>query len=307
MSDVVVDAPVVDTPAIHEAQRARDDLGRFAPSEVRAVEDDQRIEAAPPVEQAEAAPEAEPQEAAPVLDELEEVEWDGRKYSIPKPLKGGLMMQADYTRKTQEVAEQRRAIERQAQEFQQRAQASEQEIQAQGMLHFIDNEIKQLSAVNWDQFVNENPIEANKQWMRFQGLKDQRATIANDLSQRQSERQQEAERTTRQRLQATQDHAMKIPGWSPEMDLRIIEFAKSKGASEQEIANAMSPYVYDILRLAEIGEQTLKRTASAKPHPAAAAKPTSTVGGRANPGAGKSLADMDMDEYVAARQKMSAA
>jgi hypothetical protein len=40
----------------------------------------------------------------------EEIEHEGRKYLVPKALKPLLLMQADYTRKTQEVAEQRRAV-----------------------------------------------------------------------------------------------------------------------------------------------------------------------------------------------------
>ena len=42
-------------------------------------------------------------------DDSEEVEHEGQKYRIPKALKSALMMNADYTRKTQEVAEQRPA------------------------------------------------------------------------------------------------------------------------------------------------------------------------------------------------------
>jgi hypothetical protein len=308
MTDLVETAVVVDTPEVREAQQqseqqARDDRGRFAASEVRAVEDDPapvETPAEPLVEQL-AAPE-------PPAEEFEEVEWDGKKYTVPKPLKGGLMMQADYTRKTQEIAEQRKAIQQRAQEIEKAAQASQEEMQAQVALHSIDNEIKRYNAVDWDQFVTENPIEANKQWMRFQSLKDQRNDIAGEVTKRQSERAAAAERDIRQRLTAAQEHAMKLPGWSPEMDLRIIEYAKSRGASEQEIANAMSPAVYEILLDAELGAQVRKQrqTASAKPS-AAVAKPTSTVGGRANPSAGKSLADMDMDDYVAARRKQMTA
>lgn len=44
-------------------------------------------------------------------DELEEVEFGGRTYQAPKGLKPALMMQADYTRKTQELAEARRMLQ----------------------------------------------------------------------------------------------------------------------------------------------------------------------------------------------------
>ena len=70
-----------------------------------------------------------------------------------------------------------------------------------------------------------------------------------------------------------------------------------------EIATAMNPMVYELLRLAEIGDQTLKKRQTASVKPAVTVKPTSTIGGRANPSAGKSPADMSMEEYVAWRTK----
>lgn len=47
-------------------------------------------------------------------DESEEIEHDGQKYRVPKAVKPLLMMQQDYTRKTQEVADLRRQHEEQA-------------------------------------------------------------------------------------------------------------------------------------------------------------------------------------------------
>ena len=40
----------------------------------------------------------------------EEVEYEGKTYKVPKELKGALMKNADYTQKTQEVAEQRKSV-----------------------------------------------------------------------------------------------------------------------------------------------------------------------------------------------------
>ena len=43
--------------------------------------------------------------------QFEEIEQDGKKYAVPKELKDSFLRHADYTKKTQEIAEQRRAIE----------------------------------------------------------------------------------------------------------------------------------------------------------------------------------------------------
>lgn len=47
-------------------------------------------------------------------DDLEEVEHDGQKYRVPKAVRPLLMLQADYTKKTQDLAAQRRTVEEQA-------------------------------------------------------------------------------------------------------------------------------------------------------------------------------------------------
>src|SRR5438093_10948162 len=50
-------------------------------------------------------------EEEPDEERFEEIERNGKKATIPAWLKPELMMQADYTRKTQELAEARRAFE----------------------------------------------------------------------------------------------------------------------------------------------------------------------------------------------------
>jgi hypothetical protein len=115
VTDVITEAPVADPPEIHESNRARDEQGRFSKAAEPAVEVQP---------EAEAAPEQQPEPAAP-LDDFEEIEYgEGQKYAVPKALKGAFLMQADYTRKTQELAEQRRTFAREQQEAAERARIS---------------------------------------------------------------------------------------------------------------------------------------------------------------------------------------
>ena len=64
-------------------------------------------------------------EPAPVDEDAEEAEYDGKKFTGPKGIKEAILRQADYTRKTQEVAEQRKQVEAQAAQVQQFAQLTE--------------------------------------------------------------------------------------------------------------------------------------------------------------------------------------
>ena len=57
-----------------------------------------------------------------VDDDSEEVEHDGHKYRVPKALKPALMMHSDYTKKTQDLAEERKALQAGEQTLKQHAE-----------------------------------------------------------------------------------------------------------------------------------------------------------------------------------------
>jgi hypothetical protein len=291
MSDVVHNAPVVAAPENHSASEAQEVEQTVNVDEVEAAEASEA--------EAQAQPEQGQDEGQP--DELDEIELEGKKYQIPKPLKSGFMMQADYTRKTQEVASQKQAIEQERQRLTALQQADHEETQGRAVLVAIDASINELNGTNWDQRMADDPIGAQQQFMRLTQLKEQRAQVEQALQQRQSVRTQAMQQDLLSRVQQTQEYAQKnIKGWSPETDKQIVEFARTKGVTEAELQSVISPKVYDILHLARIGEQTLAKQTAA-PKLQAKVQPTKTVGGKSNPSAGKSLADMSMEEYAAHR------
>ncbi|MDW6020245.1 hypothetical protein SAZ10_00550 [Mesorhizobium sp. BAC0120] len=246
----------------------------------------------------------EPREDGPQEEiELDTIELDGKAYQIPKALKPGFMMQADYTRKTQEVARARRELEHFRENLTQHAQAADEEMTQRAALVALDAQLQQFAKLNWDQLSAEDPLAANREFMRFQALEKVKDQIGRDLAQKSVLRSQAAQHEIVSRFEQTQDYASKnIKGWSPELDREIIDWAMSKGATEQNILSAMSPMVYEMLYLARIGDQALKKQPAA-PNNSARARPTSTVGGKSNPSAGKSLSEMSMDEYVEYRRR----
>lgn len=237
-------------------------------------------------------------------DDFEELEWDGKKFVAPKSLKDGILRQADYTRKTQEVAETRKALEIREQQIAQQAAASEEELNARVNLMGIDAQIKQYAEVNWDALEQEDPIGAQQHWRRFTALKEQRNEAYNDYAQKQAARTQFTQQDIAKRIEETRTFARSIPGWTPEMDSKVIDFAKSKGVSDHQLAGVINPKVYEILNLARLGEQLLTKQQTAAPKAADAPQlqPLTVVGARANPTARKSLSDMSMEEYAAARK-----
>jgi len=236
-------------------------------------------------------------------EDLEEFDWNGKKIKGPKGLKDGVLMHGDYTRKTQEVAATRKELEERAQQLNQQFQASNEELTARGHLFVLKSQMAEYANVNWNQLSAEDPIGAQQHWMRYQTMKDQAASIESDLSERQNQRSLQAQQDTARRFEQTQEWAKKnLKGWTPETDSQVVEWAKSKGATNQNLLDAMSPMVYEMLYLARLGEQALTKKPAA-PKPAPLVEPLKVVAAKANPPARKSLADMDMDEYVAARRK----
>ncbi len=105
--------------------------------------------------------------------EYDEIEWEGKKYSIPKELKYGFMMNADYTRKTQEVAEQRKSVEAQKEQAAALYQASQDYIEAKAAVKMIEGQLQQYQNLNWTQLEQEDPMAAMSHWRQFQTLKEQ--------------------------------------------------------------------------------------------------------------------------------------
>ena len=54
--------------------------------------------------------EGNPDEESEPEDDTEEVDYEGKKYRVPKDIKDALLRQSDYTRKTQELAEHRNQV-----------------------------------------------------------------------------------------------------------------------------------------------------------------------------------------------------
>jgi hypothetical protein len=91
-------------------------------------------------------------------EDLDELDYDGEKYRIPKKLKPGFMMQADYTRKTQEVAQTRQELEAQKQRIAEQAKAVEEINEDTERLALAKHNLKQFEALDWNKLEAEDPF-----------------------------------------------------------------------------------------------------------------------------------------------------
>jgi hypothetical protein len=224
-------------------------------------------------------------EQQPVEPELVDVEYEGKVHKLPPELKDALLRTADYTRKTQEVAEQRKAIEAQKAEVDKAYQTSQEVIEARAIIHNVDSQLKQYENVNWQQLENEDPMAAMSHWRQFQQLKEQRGQVAQYLDKTQADMSEQLAQETDKRLRETRAFAEKeIPGWTPDVDVKIVSFAeKDLGFTREQLRTSLSPAVYKTLHLAMIGAEAIKRTTTPPKQQQQAPQPLTKVTARANP------------------------
>lgn len=204
------------------------------------------------IEGEDAPVEAEPTEAPG--EELVDVEFEGKTHKVPAELKDALLRQADYTRKTQEVAEQRKQLEAHQAFIQQQAQFQQQYSNDIAQLKAIDNQLQSYQQIDWASALDQDPITANKAYIQFQQLQQTRNAMANALGQKQSEFMQAEQQQTTQAIQATRQAVEKLPGWTPQVDVELDKYTSSLPSYvRQEIAK--SPAIYEIVMKAWKYEQ----------------------------------------------------
>lgn len=281
-------------------------MEEFATNPVAEGESAQGAEVAPEAEeQTEGEVEGSEAEEDPEQpeDDTEEVEFDGQTYRIPKALKDSFLRQADYTRKTQEVAEQRRALEQQQQQLAQQVQAHQEHIKEVARLYALDEQLEQFSRVNWQQLNEQDPSQAQALWFQYQQLKDNRSALAGQLQQKEQQRAIEAQQAAAKRLEEAQAVLKRdIPGWGPELANKVKDYALSQGLTEQELSGVTDPKFVKILHDAYVGRQLREKQRAPRPQPQ---NPVPQVGAsRAN--AAKDPRRMSTAEWMEWRNKQVA-
>lgn len=235
----------------------------------------------------------------PAGPEFVEVEINGKKYAVPPDLKDGYMMQADYTKKTQEVAEMRKSAEARAAEAETAYSVSQEVLEARVHLMNFDARLKQFENVNWQEMEAQDPVGAMSAWREFQQLREARSNLGTKLDQHQRQVSEKAEQETASRLRETREFAEKnIAGWTPELDVKIANFAGAElGFAPDALRGALTPQIYKTLHLAMLGHQLLTKTQTT-PKPQAQIQPLRTVSAHSSPTTTKDPAEMSMDEYA---------
>ena len=264
-----------------------------------------------------ASPEAQPEALAPEQPEsegdeeegqieTEEVEFNGKVYAVPKELAPNLMMQSDYTRKTQEVAELRKETEAERASWRQQAQIREALFEERAELHQIDKRLNAYRNTNWQQWQVQDPNGYQAAMAEYTQLRDYKEGLNGRIQGREAELASQFEQSTVARLNKAVEALSKPDpklGWDGKFDTpkreQLASFGKELGFSEEELAGTDHPLMIKTLQLAKIGYEALKKqqTAPARtPAEPAAKVPTSRASSPIN------AKTASMDAYAAARR-----
>lgn len=189
-------------------------------------------------------PESPEQQAEPdeVEEELDGIKLRGKKDALEK-LKAERLMQADYTRKTQEVAEQRRAIEQQRTQFEEAAKAHQEHIREVARLVAVDERLQQFQQVNWQQLNTQDPVRAQALLIEFNQLQAARGQLAETLAQKDQQRRLEAERTSATRANEAEEVVKReVKDWGPEKLAKFVDAAQKAGMPGEKLRQALIQY-----------------------------------------------------------------
>ena len=213
-------------------------------------------------------------------DDTEEVEHDGAKYKVPKALKPLLMFQQDYTRKTMEVAEERRAVAEAKATLEQAQSMTTAEIRAVASLEALGSQLAEFNNVNWAQLDATDPDVQQARWRYDQLQRDyqgQQQSLTQHFNAKTAQTQQESAKRGEELERTLQ---REIKDWSPAKRDELTTFATSQGYTPEVIAQAEAAD-FKMLNLARIGAQFIERQkAAAKLKAATTAQPAAEIKGR---------------------------
>ncbi len=226
-----------------DSQEGVDTSAEAQPEEEQSEPESEEMESAEPQDEAEETSEEvegeeeEAEEEAP-RDEKFVVKVDGKEIEVPKDeLIRGYQREADYTRKTQKLAEERKLVES---EFQQVRGEREQYAQILGQLQQKLQEFEPPEP-DWNRLEVEDPTEYARQWTSHQRRQQQKYAVQAEQDRLNQLRQAETQKQIQAVLaQETARLKEKIPEWSSPEKAKaegkaLLEYGQNLGFSEQEL------------------------------------------------------------------------
>jgi hypothetical protein len=182
-------------------------------------------------------------------DGFADLDWEGQTLKIPKGLKDAFMRNEDYTKKTQSLADERRAVEH-VREIAQQAQLSQAFAESvaaeQQQLHVIDAYLQQATKVDWSTMTTDQMLRHK---VDIDNIKEQRADLMKALNEKRTKFNDEFNGKVKDLRGKARELASKsIQGFSEQTETEMRKFANSEGLTDSEIDNVfLDPRSYKVI------------------------------------------------------------
>lgn len=161
----------------------------------------------------------------------------------------------DYTKKTQQLAEDRKQIESyaqtlkaQEQQIRQSAELQQSMIKEFAKLESINDQIARYESIDFNALSDSDPVQAQKVYFQYSNLLNQRTQAQQDVQRKYQHLEQQRAETESARLAQAQAELVKmIPDWNAEKAKDIRESAKSYGFSDIELGSVTDPRMVKVL------------------------------------------------------------
>ena len=197
------------------------------------------------------------------------VKIDGKDTEVTEDeLLSGYSRQADYTRKSQVLAEQRKKMDEELAATQQERQQYQSQLEQFNLQ--ADSKLEEFKSVDWTKLKEEDPMEYALKRDQYRELQENKRLVAEEQQNLAQKQQAEMQTKWNEELAKQQEvMAQRLPEWNdpekgPKLKQSIKSFALKKGFTEQEVDSLIDARSVDVLHKAMMYETLLEAKISQK-------------------------------------------
>ena len=191
------------------------------------------------------------------------VKIDGKDTEVTEDeLLSGYSRQADYTRKSQVLAEQRKKMDEELAATQQERQQYQSQLEQFNLQ--ADSKLEEFKSVDWVKLKEEDPMEYALKRDQYRELQENKRLVAEEQQNLAQKQQAEMQTKWNEELARQQEvMAQRLPEWNdpekgPKLKQNIKSFAMKKGFTEQEVDSLIDARSVDVLHKAMMYENLLE-------------------------------------------------
>ncbi len=209
-------------------------------------------------------------------DEVEDWEDEGRTYKVPKALKPRLMQHKDYTQKTMDLAEQRKASEAERKAFAEEQKFIRENADLHADIRTMARQIDAFLKIPPEKMATLDSGKKADLVLQFNSLKARHDAAVGDLQRKQHEAlEKQREKTAKQIEDGFARIAKEIPGWSDDLAGKLNAYAVDKGYSLEDLeAMPLQPHAVGTLHKAYLYDQLVAKQRAKAKQSAAEPEPT---------------------------------